>query len=500
MKNNDNSQASRPRFAPLVILSIVGVIALAIVATQYDLFGRWRLQSNVDDLVNNRNFEEAVNYLDKSPRGQTIDALMTALDDETGTPQGKVYALQLLSSFKEDRAVGRALDSNNLTTQRAAAYLRQGMRGQREQVGAIALAWLRDKNADDRHLAAMALRTTNWREAIPDFIEVVKTEGKNADSAPLVRHSLGALAVFKEKGLAEFVLPLAKDPGIDAQVRAEAFRLLTSLDDAPSDDLRALFIEIASDRTRDENLRHSALSQLGAKAIGNEATWKVLKDVLFDEDETNNIIQRSALRSLVRSYPLDRIPEVLLDRRVYTNPYFGVRSDVAAGLGNLKVRSRLALDVLTKLIGDEDNVDFADVVVRQAWIAWWQITGMVYGVEKGRESLFLTVPKKQADEALLRRFMLSFSWGNPQISKDQVRALDRFTLNEDDGKLRSTNASDYKQIKAKKREIAKQIQQTYEGKIDAIVIGWSVAPRKPVESKKPVEVKKPADQKTDEDG
>jgi hypothetical protein len=468
------SNIFKNRATPLVLLSTLGIIVLWVVAVQFDVFGRWRLHANVDDLVNNReNLESAVGYLQDSPRGQTIEAITAALESEVGTPQGKVYALQMLTNFKEDRTVARALSSTNLTTQRAAAYLRQGLATKREEVATIALAWLRDKESDDRQLAAMVLRTTNWTEATPDLLAVIKEEGHNKDSARLVRHALGALSVFKQEGLVPYVLPLAKDPNVDVSVRTTAFQLLTRLDDAPRDELRTLLIATAADPDANDDLRHMALGQLGNKTNANEEAWKTCLDVLYDENESNEILQRSALRALATSYPLDRFTTVLLDRRVYAHRYFGIRTDVAAAIGNLRVESRLALDVLTKLVGDDDDLDFLDNVVRQAWIAWWQITGMVYGVAKGDEEKFRSVPKPRTNEEFIRSYLLSISSGNRgQFTEEQATALDAFTLTKDDSQLRSLDPDKYKQIKSEKRELAKRIQQTYEGKIDFFAAKW----------------------------
>jgi hypothetical protein len=485
---------------PIVLLVAVGAIALYVVAGQLDLVSKWKVASSVDDLIHGRNLEVAIKSLRETPRGPTIEALKEAIGDDEGTPWGKVNALQLLSQFKEERIVNRAIESNVSTTQRGAAYLRQGDQAVQKQAGDIALAWLKDGQAQDRHLAAMILRTTNRRDAIPDLVAVLKAEGGKPESARVIVHALGALAIFKPDNITADVMKLASDKNGDDRVRTEAFRVLTQLDDAPRDELRALLLLVARDKETKNYIRHSAVSLIGLKKNATEEGWKVLKEILFDEDEEDAIFQRTALRSLARSYPLDQLPAILLDRRVYTHKYFGIRTDVAAGLGNLRNQviadeknRRLALDVLCQLMEDNDDKDFSDNVVRQAWISYWQLTKSVIIPDKyaASRALFMKVPPIFGEEDTLRTYLFSISHGNPQVSEAQVRALDFCTLSPEDGRMRKNDAAEYKRRKDAKLEIAREIATGMRNQIDGAIARWKADAAKEDEpAKKPDEENK----------
>jgi hypothetical protein len=324
----------------------------------------------------------------------------------------------------------------------------------------------------------MLLRTVDRRDAMPDLIEILRAEGDNPASSRLIVHVLGALATFKPAGIAPDVMKLARDKNAEDRVRTEAFTLLTQLDDAPREELRRLLIEVAKDEGTENYIRHSAVSLLGLKKNATEEGWQVLKDILFDEDEDDAIFQRSALRALARCYPLEGLPEILLDRRVYTHPYFGIRTDVATGLGNLRdyvvadeKHRRLALTVLADLMVDEDPKDFSDNVPRQAWISHWQLCGSVIIPDEYKDSrrLFLKPSAAFKEEDILRTYMFSISHGNPQISEAQVKALDFCTLSAEDGRLRTSDPVEYERRKGEKLKQARSVADTMRSHIERCV-------------------------------
>jgi len=470
---------------PIILLGVLGAVALYVMASQFDFVSKWKIHTNVDDLVHGRNLQESIMTLAQTPRGPTIEALKGAIESDKGTPWGKLNALQLLSQFKEERAVNRAIESEILSTRRGAAYLRQGDPALKQQVGEIALAWLKDKESDDRYLAAMLIRSVERSDATPELIAILKAEGTHPESSRLIVHVLGALAVFKPAGIAPDVMKLARDLDADESVRTAAFNLLTQLDDAPADELRALLIEVATDPGAKYYVRNGAVSLLGLEKNANEEVWAVLKEILFSDDEAvrndqdGAIFQRTALRALARNYPLERLPEILLDRHVYTHPYFGIRTDVASGLGNLKdyvvkekeKYGRLALTVLADLMVDEDPDDLADNVPRQAWISHWQLCGTVIIPEEFKDSrrLFLKPPAPFKEEDILREYVFSISKGNPQITQEQVEALYFCTLSPADGRLRATNRDEYEQRRAQKLEAARHVADTMRSHIERCV-------------------------------
>ncbi|MHC4953281.1 MAG: HEAT repeat domain-containing protein [Planctomycetota bacterium] len=456
-------------------VSVGGLVTIAVIAgvvawNALDLGTAWTIQSRVDDLVHARNIEAARQQLVQTPRGPTIEALKASLTTETGTPWGKVQVLQLLSQFNEVRAIRRAIGSDVLSTKRGAAYLRQTDKRSKDDVKKVALDWLKDGDSTDRRLAVIILRTTDARETIPDLMQVLDSEGRKAKSAAVVIRVLDALGHFQAEGIADPIMALAKDESVESAVRAEAFRVLTFLDAAPRDELRTLLMTVARDKNSPSDMRHHAVALLGKPQNATEEAWEILKNILFDPDEKDEIFQRTALRSLTASYPLDKLGEVILDRRVYTHRYFGIRTDVASGLGNLRVKSRLALQVLTELLVDDDPRDLSDNVPRQAWISYWMLSGISYGAS--RPELFRTVPKRMNSDEMMREYVYSIQYGNPAISEAQCRALDGFTISQEDSGLRKTQPKEYERMKTAKFDEAKKISATLRDKIEVVVKRW----------------------------
>ena len=60
----------------------------------------------------------------------------------------------------------------------------------------------------------------------------------------------------------------------------------------------------------------------------------------------------------------------------------------------------------------------------------------------------------------------------PTISVAQVRALDGFTMDIEDIKLRSEDPEEYQRLKAAKFAECKKIHDVYRGKIDSTILQW----------------------------
>jgi len=453
-----------------LVLGVAAVVA-AILWNTLDLGTVLSIHNNVDDLANGRNLPVARSELKKTPRGPTIEALKEALDEEDGTPVGKYQVLLLLNEFKESRAVARAIESSVLSTQRGAAYFSQNPKGDSARACEIAIKWLDDKGAADRRLAILILRANNRREVIPQLKQIIENEGTNAQSAAEVIRAIDALNHMQAEGIGPLILKLASNKSIDARVRAEAFRVLTNREDTPRDELRALLTDIAKDKKAPSSMRSNAVLTLGMPANANEEVWELLKSILLDPDEPNEIFQRSALDALRRSYPLDKLAGLILDRRVYGHRFFGVRTDVATAIGNLRIESRLALDVLTEMLVDDDPRDYTDNVPRQAWLSWWLLSGLTYGASHPER--FRRVPLKIQNEDDLRFYLFAIQHANvPTISVAQVRALEGFTMGMEDIKLRNTAPKEYQRLKAAKFAECKKIHDVYRAKIDSTIDKW----------------------------
>jgi HEAT repeat protein len=456
-------------FGIAVVAAVVGLV----IWKQFDLGTTWTISQRVDELANAQHIETARDELTKTPRGPTIEALKAALESDGGTPWGKFQVLQLLSQFKESRTVMRALESKEVTTQRAAAYLRQTDKSVAPEVSAIAMQWLKDKGAVDRRLAVMILRTMDERAAIPELISILEAEGKRPESAAMVVHILDAMGTFKPDGVAPAILALASDSSIEPAVRNRAMGALTHLPDTPKDELLKILMEIAQDESANSTMRKNAFGLIASPAYATPEGWEVLRNIVLDPNnstQSQQTLQRKALWSLAASYPLDKLQELLLDRRVYAHPFFGIRTDVACGIGHLRIQSRLALQILTELLAEEDPGDFLTNVPREAWLAFWAITGVHSG--SSRPELFSREPARVTDDDALRQHLFSISFSHPSISKAQADALDGFTVTLEDNNLRRTDPQAFRDLRAEKFEKRKAISQMYRAEIDKIVAAW----------------------------
>ena len=478
--------------ASIGLVLILAVIAGGILWNSLDLGTTWRIRSAVGDLMQVRNLTPAREILQQAPRGPTIDALQNALEDGSASPGGKVNVLLMLASFKESRAVRRAMDSDVLSTKRGAAYVLQGRDDCREEACGIALEWLNEKGAKDRGLAILILRTSKRLDAIPAIKAIVENEGRNDESVKAVVRAIEALNYLEAPEITDMILDLAQDASVHPGVRGEAFRVLTFLKDTPRNKLRGLLIAIIKDPASSNAMRNKAVSLLGLPENSSPEGWELLREIVLDTEQ-NHVYQRSALGALAKSYPLDKLEELLLDRKLYAHPYFGIRSDVATGLGNLRSETRLTLDILTEMLVDDDPQDLTDEVPRQAWLSWWYLSGLHYGASK--PELFRRVPTKLKDEGQLRYYVFAFSSANsPAVSRAQINALDGFTMTVEDSKLRTSNPDEYQRLKTVKFAECKKIRDTYRAKIDWTIERWKQSEKKAEEKAEP---KKKTEEKDD---
>jgi hypothetical protein len=187
------------------------------------------------------------------------------------------------------------------------------------------------------------------------------------------------------------------------------------------------------------------------KSLGGPETWEALKQVVVDPRETDRSLQRAALYALGASCPLDDLAEFLTQRAVHTHPYPFVRGDVAAALAILNHRKPITLDILESYLVNESAEDTLNEVRREAWLSFYQLTGLAHGVRQ--TSLFPRRPSKPlADEAEIRYQLWNKVHTRPSISKEQVDAVKAIV-------------GDLGQMKS--------IRQTYAGARGAILESWA---------------------------
>ena len=430
----------------LAILVIAGWLA-------YDFFGiekRLAVHGAIQDILGQRDMHGARTTLEGvNDRAFVIEKLREALDDDSATVWGKVGILQTLNQWRERRTVLRALDSDDLSTRRAAAFYWHDDKEYKTQVSRIALEWIEDEGADSRNLAAKICNRLKLEEAVPTLMAVLDQRAVTDAERALLTESLRALTSLKPEGLGPKVFAIARDTAQDPQTRAAAFDVVGQLPDAPKAEVRDFMIDILLDESA-HNLRHNAARVLGKKDYANERAWKALTDTLLGENPVKNgVIQRSCLYALGVSLPFDRIEELLLNRKVYNHPYFGIRVDVSTGLAMLRSKKQVVLDIMCEYLVDKDAGDTLNMVRQEAWLTLWTLTGIAYGVSEPQQ--FRNPPKAMRDKQVKRDFLFRPAQIRPGVTRAQVEILESFTGN---------------------LEEMQKIRQVYQNQIPTILEAW----------------------------
>ncbi|MHC4161372.1 MAG: HEAT repeat domain-containing protein [Planctomycetota bacterium] len=415
---------------------ILGVAVVAVVvwlAWNYfrvgDRVTKWQA---LEDICSGRAVAQGrQNLLDLNDRAGVLQALREKLAESGDTIRCKKNHLQTLSLryFNQPRTINRALSSEQEATRRAAASLRYGDPELKDRCGEIALAWIKDPEADSRHDAVLICRYLRLEEAVPTLLEVLDMVPETADEVQLVEHSLAALKDFKATGLSDKLVAIIANESLNDRMRGAALETLGRVDDAPREKVQGIAIRLLSNRAENTFMRGKAVSVLRGKPYANEATWTALEATILDEKETNGVIQRMCLNALGSTADMDRLEKLLLNRRVYTNPYFGFRIDVAAALSALNLRERVAFDILCEYLVDDDPKDTAFKVRQEAWLSLWTLAGDTYGRFYGlpQPEIFQRAPKAPRDREMARRYLWQTETTRPGVNMEQIAVLRQLT-------------------------------------------------------------------------
>ncbi len=446
--------------------TLAGALAVAVVVwlllNAFDVGTRWRIHQAIGNLVNRRDVEKARTALENAGnRAMVIERLKAELEDDHPSVWGKIELLNTLARLKEVRPIERALDSKTPATRRAAAYFYTDNPERKEWAGQIAEEWVAESEAHDRDLAAMICGRLKRSAAAPHLFALLDANPRDPANAPALQQALYALAELKAAGLATRAMALARSPEVDMTIRAQAFDIAARLDDAPHEELRALMLSIAQDGGAAPFLRDRAIHVLGGEKFADEEVWTALQGILFDPKLTEPradtesrraeqwVVQRFALGSLGRTYPLDRLAQLMLDRRLHTHPYYAIRVDVATALSVLRVRNRLALEILCSFLVNEDSRDSQLLTRQEGWLSLWQLTGTAYGVSDPKAFGNPSAPIR--DEQFARRYLFNGSASRLGVTMAQIDAVKAVT-------------GDLAQMK--------KIRQTYESNFDKFEAAW----------------------------
>ncbi|MHC4933100.1 MAG: HEAT repeat domain-containing protein [Planctomycetota bacterium] len=436
-----------------ILIAVIVVLALKLGNDQFQWTNRWDVARAVDDILAGHETAKARQALrDAENRGLVIEELKDALESEKGTVKGKIEIIRTLNNWREVRVARRALHSTNLETRRAAAWFYHGSEANQEEVKGVVLDWLGDGDADGRSMAAQLVGQLKIEEAVPVLIEALDRGASTRAETNFLVGAMSALAALKPEGLGPRILKIAEDTGADVDLRRMAFMHLGRMKDVPREQVQQLMLSTLADSKSGNLLRNHAASALANKDLADENVWKALEEALLAPGG-DQVVQRTCLRALGESAPLDRVRGILLDRRVYGHPYFAIRVDVATGLAALGVKERIALDLLTDFLVDEDRNDTQLLVRQEGWLSLWTLSRRVILPDKFQDSkkLFSNPPGAFKDEEKIRETLFKPSFTRPGVTNLMVDAL-------------KPVASDLDEMK--------RIRQVFNQQKDDIVASW----------------------------
>jgi hypothetical protein len=263
-----------------------------------------------------------------------------------------------------------------------------------------------------------------FKDATPTLQKAIESTPKDPRDVQFAIKALDALAKFKPDGFIDRAMAIALDTGQNPSLRGKAFDIVGHSPSAPAAKVQAAVIEILKDPDGNNILRNKATGVLESPRFANAEAWAVLDEVLMREQD-DPIIQRGCLRAMFKSAPLDRVRQTLQDRRVYTHPFFGIRSDVATGLAALNARDKISLEIMCTYLLDNDPKDVALLVPQEAYLTLWVLTGHAYGIQD--KTLFPPGrnPRPITDEQAIRANLGNWTHLRVGINAQQVEAVQR---------------------------------------------------------------------------
>jgi len=398
-----------------ILLATVAGLAVAAVLWHTLGVGNWyRVREAIQDIAKGANVAKARTTLEMlNERAYVLEKLTEAVEGDEFDVGGKANLLTTLNMFGQPRVLKRAVDSKSVTTQRAACTLLYGDPEMKTRCAEIALAWLKDEGAANRSAAAGICGQIDIKEAQPILLEIVQRDPKTVEERDLFQRALIGLKDPKPKELVDRLLKLASDDKEDRDIRAVALESLQRMKEGPRDEILTLSTRILTDPNGDPILR--AKAALGLQAFPEDRAWQALETVLLSDHETDFVLQRSCLRSLAQMDPedkdlarryIERLKKLLLDRRVYQNPYFAIRVDVATALCALNLREGITLDIMCDYLVDEDPKDKEHIVRQEGWLTLWTLTGTRFQ-DIPQPELFQSPPPPFPDPLAARQYLLS---------------------------------------------------------------------------------------------
>ncbi|MFI5401899.1 MAG: HEAT repeat domain-containing protein [Planctomycetota bacterium] len=417
-----------------VILASVSGLLVAVLVYKFWFGQWWEVQSAMRDIAAGRNIAKARTTLETLDNRQyVLRVLEEAAEDDSYGVRAKYNFLTTLSMLSQPRAVRRALDSRSVAAQRAACWLLYTDPDAKARCAEVALAWLKDEGADERSQAAMLCDQMGVKEAQPVLLAIVQRDPRTDEERNLLMRALNAIDEPKPKELVDRLLKMAGDKALHEDLRAIALESLLRTKDGPREEILALAIGILEDPDANRILRIKAAG--GLQDFPEERAWQALEAVLLSEKEDDLILQRNCLFSLGRMEPkdpelakkfLDRLKQLLLDRRVYHSKYFATRVDVATALCALNVREPITLDIMCDYLVEEDKDDKQHLVRQEGWFTLWTLAGNTVRLpDVPQPDLWILPPQPFPDAQAAREFFFRRGRQRPGIKPEQAAVVEK---------------------------------------------------------------------------
>jgi len=405
------------------ILVVVAVAAVLVAVWHVaDLDKVFTVSGAIRDIAASRNVAQSRAALEQvNDRAYVLERLESAVMEDDGSVRGKMQLLNTLSVFNQPRALYRALDAPSVPAQRAACALMFGSPEYRDRCAEIAIAWLRDEGADERSQAALICGQLDLAEADAVFLEIVGKEPQTQDELRLFQQALNALRNAEAPGLAERLLSFVENKETPEELRGVALEALERMKGAPRERVLEAALALLADPKEPKILRSKA--SLGLREFPEERAWDALEKVLLSQEEQDWILQRNCLYALGQKAPIERVKRLLLDRRLYQHPYYGIRVDVATALAALNVREGITIDIMCDYLVDEDKDDRDHIVRQDAWLTLWVLSGTPYGIAE--QDLFRYPPRPFVDPEQARDFLFRRSSLRPGITREMAEAVEK---------------------------------------------------------------------------
>ncbi|HEX5136135.1 MAG TPA: hypothetical protein VFY93_04125 [Planctomycetota bacterium] len=395
-----------------------------------------KVDAAVADIAAGRRVAAAREVLARADRAHATKRLQAAIEDEANGIVSRARLLAALAQL-DPGAPQRALASDSVAIRRAACACLFTDPGQKTACAEIALAWLKDPTAEDRDAAARICGRLEIPEGQLALLDIVSHVPGTEEEWSLFWQAIEAIKGPKPKEVVDRLVALALDSATDSDARGRAFQLLLEAKQGPQGQLMNVAIGILSDRNADRILRMRAA--LGLREFPEDRACKALEEVLLSDEEEDRILQRNCLFALGNMTPadeavarrrLDRLRQLLVDRRVHDNPYFAIKVDVATALSALNARDPATLDIMCKYLLDEDKDDKEHLVRQEAWLTLWILT------ETKLAAPFDKPPKPFDDPLAARDFLFRRANHRPGVTLDQAALVARLAA--DLEKMRTT--------------------------------------------------------------